>query len=333
MKKTIAVLLGIMLCFPSLVQAKKHVLRIATLAPKGSSWVNIMMDFRREVRKKSKRKIKLKFYTGGRMGDEKVVVRKMKAGSLQGGVVPSLGLAQIEKSILALQLPGLFRNYKELDYVRGKLDDELRAKFLAKGFVLLGWGDLGYVYLYSKNKIESVGDLKKSKIWGWVDDPLTRKYTKKAGVTPTLLSLLDVRASLQTGAVDTVIGTPLSVIAMQWHPYLKYRVAFRFAIGIGATVITKKAFDAMPKELQTILLNVAKKHHKRLVETIRKDNLRALYTLKKRGIKAVKVSRKNRKEIRRVAKKTRKAFIGELFSKKDLRKIYKHLRAYRKKNR
>lgn len=320
-----------MFVVPELAFAKRHVLRIATLAPEGSTWVNILKRMAREIRRKSKNKIKIKLYSGGRMGDEKVVVRKITANSLQGGVLTSIGLAQIDTSVLALQLPALFRNYKELDHVRKVMNKELRARFEKKGFVLLGWGDLGYVYLFSKHKIKGVGDLKKAKIWGWVDDPLTRKYTKAAGVTPHLLSLLDVRASLQTGAVDTVIGTPLSVIAMQWHPYLKYRVKYRFAIGIGATVVSKKAFDKLGPDLQKVLVDVGKKYEKKLIKAIRRDNRRARYALKKQGVKGVKVTKANKKEIRAVAKKTRKLFIGELFKKAFLKRILKILKDYRKK--
>ena len=332
MKKNIIgiLLLAFLFILPSMVEAKRYNFRIATLAPKGSTWVNLMYKMRRKIRQQTKGQVRIKFYTGGRMGDEKLVIRKMKLGSLQGAAITSIGLGQVLPSVLALQLPGLFRNYKELDYVRTKLDAKLRAKFRKKGFVLLGWGDLGYVYLYSKIKINGVGSLRHAKIWGWTDDPLTRKYAKVAGVTPHLLGLLDVRASLQTGAIDTVAGTPLSIIAMQWHPYLKYRVKFRFAIGIAATIVTKKAFDKLPANLQKIILAVSRKYHRKLVRSVRRDNRRSKRILRMKGIKGVKLSRKEKREIRRIARKTRKQFIGELYSKEDLKDIVQLIREYRK---
>ncbi len=323
-------LLALSLLLPNIAGAKRYKFRIATIAPKGSTWVNIMEKMRREVRRKTKGQVRFKFYTGGRMGDEKLVVRKMKAGSLHGAAVTSIGLVQIVPSVLVLQLPGLFRNYKELDYVREKLDAKFREKFRQKGFVLLGWGDLGYVYLYSKRKINSVNSLRHAKIWGWTDDPLTRKYAQVAGVTPHLLGLLDVRASLQTGAIDTVAGTPLAIIAMQWHPYLKYRIKFRFAIGIAATVVTKKSFDRLPANLQKTVLAISRKYHRKLIKAVRRDNRRAKRVLRRKGIKGIKLSRKEKRNIRRIARKTRQKFIGKLYSKQDLDDIIKLLRQYRK---
>lgn len=317
--------------FADVAHAKKYTLRIATLAPGDSTWGRVFTRLRRDLRKESKGRIKIKFYPDGRMGDEKLVVNKMKLGQLQGASITSIGLAQIVPSVLLLQQPALFRNYKELDYVREKMDAELRAKFEAKGFVLLGWGDVGYVYLYSKKPIDSVEKLKSTKIWGWTDDPITKEFSESAGVSPHMLGILDVRSSLQTGAIDTVIGTPLSVIAMQWHSYLKYRVKYRFAIGVGATVITKKSFDRLPKDLQDVVLRVSQKHHKALIDVIRRDNQRALRVLIKRGLKSISVPKSEKQLIRKISRKTWKSFTGKLFSKADLDRVKALLKEFRSK--
>ena len=311
--------------------AKKYTFRIATLAPGDSSWGRVFIKMRRDLLRESKGQIRIKFYPDGRMGDEKLVVNKMKLGQLHGASITSIGLAQIVPSVLLLQQPALFRSYKELDYVREKMDAELRAQFVEKGFVLLGWGDMGYVYLYSKQPIDSVEKLKSTKIWGWTDDPITKQFSESSGITPHMLGILDVRSSLQTGAIDTVIGTPLSIIAMQWHSYVKYRVKYRFAIGVGATVITKKSFDRLPKELQDIVLRVSQKHHTNLIQVIRRDNNRALKVLTKRGLEHITVPAAEKKLIRQLSRKTWDYFTDKLFSKADLEKVKGLLKEFRKK--
>lgn len=323
-------LLGMLLVMPSLAVAKKYTLRIATLAPKGSSWVKVMNAFRWDVKKRSKGKLRIKLYTGGRMGDEKVVVSKVKLNSLQGASITAIGLSQINSSLLALQLPFMFRRYKELYHVRKVLDAHLRKKLTDKGFVLLGWGDLGYIYLFSKKKLQSINDLRKAKIWAWTDDPITKQFASQGNLTPRLLGLLHVRQGLQTGTIDTVVGTPLTLIAMQWHSYVKYRVKYRFAIGLGATVISKKSYDSLPPNLQKILTTSAAKYHKLLNKIVRRDNRRALKTLKKRGIKGLKMSKKQRKQVRSIAEKVNKYFVGKLYSKSDIAKIKNALKKFRK---
>ncbi len=332
MKKVLC-LLGLaawMLCAET-AHAKKYIFRIATLAPGDSSWGRVFIKMRRDLLRESKGQIVIKFYPDGRMGDEKLVVNKMKLGQLHGASITSIGLAQIVPSVLLLQQPALFRSYKELDFVREKMDADLRAKFEEKGFVLLGWGDVGYVYLYSKQPIDSVEKLKSTKIWGWTDDPITKQFSEASGVSPHMLGILDVRSSLQTGAIDTVIGTPLSVIAMQWHSYLKYRVKYRFAIGVGATVVSKKAFDRLPKELQQVVLRVSQKHHTDLIKVIRRDNTRALKVLTQRGLQSLGVPAAEKKLIRQISRKTWAYFTDKLFSKADIDKVKGLLKEFRSK--
>lgn len=333
MKKWMAFLclLLVTATIPTYSHAKKYKLKLATLAPKGSAWMNLLDKMKWELKKKSKGKIRVKMYAGGRMGDEKIVVGKMKLGTLDGASLTSIGLAQINKALLSLQLPFLFRKYKELDHVRKNLDGMFRQMLLKKGFVLLGWGDVGYIYIFSKNKIKTVADMKKAKIWAWTDDPLTQQFAKLAGFTPRLLGLLHVRNGLQTGIIDTVVGTPLTLIAMQWHSYVKYRIAYKFAIGLGATVIRKKSYDKLPPHLQKVLMETSLKYHKRLIKIVRKDNLRAKYTLKKRGMKSVKMTKAQRKLARKLGRRIWKHFAGRFYSKATLNKIRKSIRAFRKK--
>ncbi len=332
-KKTlwISCFLGMLMALPSFALAKKYTLRIATLAPKGSSWVKVLNAFRWEVKKKSKGKLRIKLYTGGRMGDEKVVVRKIKLDSLQGGVITSIGLSQINTALMALQLPFMFRKYKELYHVRKVLDAHLRKQLSDKGFILLGWGDLGYVYLFSKKKLRNIADLKKAKIWAWTDDPLTKQFASQGNLTPRLLGLLHVRQGLQTGTVDTVVGTPLTLIAMQWHSYIKYRIKYKFAIGIGATVISKKSYDRLPANLQKILMKTSAKYHKIIARVVRRDNRRAMRTLRKRGIKSIKLNKKQKQKMREIAAKVTQYFTGKLYSAKDLNLIKNTLKKYRGK--
>lgn len=316
---------------PGVASAKRYKIKLATLVPKGSAWMNVFDQLKWEIKKKSKGRLRLKMYAGGRMGDEKAVVGKMQMGTLDGAALTSIGLGQINKEILALQLPFLFKKYKELDYVRTKLKKNFRDMLLKKGFVLMGWGDLGYIYIFSKKKIKTVADMRKAKIWAWTDDPITQQFAKMAGFTPRLLSLLQVRNGLQTGIIDTIVATPLTLIAMQWHSYVKYRVKYKFAIGLGATVMRKKSFDKLPADLQKLLLDTSMKHHDRLVKIVRRDNRRARYTLKKRGMKGLKMTKDQRKLVRKLGRQVQKHFIGKLYNGGILKKIKAAVKEYRSK--
>ena len=99
----------------------------------------------------------MKFYAGGVAGDERDAVRKMRLGQINGAAVTAIGLGLIQPEVRVLELPMLINNYDELDYVRNKLDADLRKKFEDKGYVLLGWGDVGPVHIFSNIPIKAQG--------------------------------------------------------------------------------------------------------------------------------------------------------------------------------
>ena len=78
-------------------------LKIATLAPEGSAWMNLFHKWQAKVEQRSEGRIKVKFYSGGVMGDEKDVIRKMKAGQLSGAAITGIGLAMINPEVRALE--------------------------------------------------------------------------------------------------------------------------------------------------------------------------------------------------------------------------------------
>ena len=57
-----------------------YTIKFATLAPEGSTWMNVMRELDKEIREKSNNRIKFKIYAGGVSGDEKDVIKKIRIG-------------------------------------------------------------------------------------------------------------------------------------------------------------------------------------------------------------------------------------------------------------
>ena len=86
---------------------------------------------------------------------ERDFVRKMKLGQLDGAAVTAVGLGLIKGDVRVLELPFLFKNDKELDYVRDKMRPEFEKQFADAGYQLLAWGDVGWVHLYTNQAFQS----------------------------------------------------------------------------------------------------------------------------------------------------------------------------------
>ncbi len=310
--------------------AQTTVIKLATLAPEGSTWMKVLGELSKDLEAKSGGKLKFKFYAGGVSGDEKDVVKKIRIGQLHGAGFTGVGLGEVAPESRLLDAPWLFRSRAELEAVRGKFAKELNAAVEKGGFVLLGWTDLGSVYIFSKNPIASPEDMKKEKMWVWEGDPIAQAAYKALAVNPVPLSVVDVMQSLQTGMINGVYGPPLGVVALQWHTKLKHIYPVPIAESTGAVLVSKKFFDSLPEDQRKLLLDVSAKHLAHLNELTNAENDKALEALKKQGLDlAADPGQAVRRKYEELGVGARKELSGKLFSAELVGKFEKELAALR----
>ncbi len=303
------------------------VIKMASLAPRNSPWGQVFTRAKRELEKESQGKVKIKLYLGGSRGDEKVMVRKMKSGQLDGAAITSVGLAQIAKEVLVLQAPGLITSNKQMDCVRGKLKGRFEQALLDKGFVLLGWGDVGKTYLMGGAEVKNPGDLKNVKPWVWEADPVFGELYAQVKATPTPLTVPDVLHGLTNSVIDTIYSSPVATVSLQWHPHVKFINSKLVSIGIGATLVSKAAWDKATDEEKALIQKINAKWHGVLKSKVRKMNGKAINTLKERGAKIVSGDSGKWKALFR---KTQDALVGKIYSRSLLDEARKHAAACKK---
>lgn len=274
----------LMLCALTAWADESYVIKFASLAPAGSTWMNVINEWAGKVDKESHGRLKFKFYPGGVSGDEPDMLRKIRFGQLHGAAITGHGIGAIYSPTRVLEMPFLFRNYEEVDYVRAKLMPEIRAGFRKNDYELLGWMEVGFIRFFSRTPIQSLDDLKKHRIWLWQGDPLGIAFFNASGISPVPLPITEVFTSLSTGLVDTVIAPPLGAIALQWFTKTPYMTEIPMADGIGGLVIAGKFFNNLPKDLQELLLRTGNETSEKLLVETRKDNEKSLDVLKKHGV-------------------------------------------------
>ena len=327
----ILLILG-MMCLPVADLAAESI-KFATLAPKGSTWMNNFDAMAREIRSKTDGELQIRFYPNGVQGDEIDVVRKMRAGLLHAGAMTATGLGEIQKEVLIFQLPRMFKTYEELDYVRDYLYEDLDKAFMDAGYVLLGMGDLGHYYIFSNQPIRTIADLQSSSVKMWVrtTDKIGLEFYKNAGVATVPGEVTQVMASLYSGRINAVAVSPYITVALQWYDKFKYMTNLPVSVGVGATVMTKEKFDQLSPDQQKVLREITKAYQSKLIQSIRKDNDRSLEALqKKAGIEVVEFEEDSQKAWDTIAVETHNALVGEIYSQAFLDKINTLLQEYRK---
>ncbi|NOY90776.1 MAG: hypothetical protein GXP55_06150 [Deltaproteobacteria bacterium] len=301
-------------------QHENYTLRIATLAPQGSTWMRIFNAWNNSLRQRTDGRLTLQFYPGGSQGDERDFIRKMRAGQMDGAVVTSTGLGQIVRPVMVLAVPGIFREYSQLDRVRHRFQHQFEQQFEAHGYHLLGWGDAGKLRLFSKTEIRRPSDLRSVRPWAWRDDTVFTEFLNVVGANPVRLGVPEVYPALQTGMVDTVPSSALAAVALQWYTRLHYVTAQNMGILIGAAVLKKEKYDALPDDLRTALDETSTQAHRALRRAVRRDDERAYATIQRRGITAVDISA-NEAEWAQAAATTREHLAGRLYPRSLLERV------------
>jgi TRAP-type C4-dicarboxylate transport system substrate-binding protein len=276
------------LLFATTVGAKT--LKIATLMPEGSGFVSEMRQAGNNIEERTEGRVKFKFYPGGVMGNDKTVMRKMRVGQLHGAALPSGPLASIYPDIEVYSLPLLFRDYDEVEYVRARLDDQLKAGLAKAGFTALAISDGGFAYLLSQTSISRVEDLAKTKIWIPEDDIMSQTALEIAGVSPIPLPTADVYTALQTGLIDTVAAPPMGAIAFQWHTKVRTMTNVPLMYLIGIFTIDRKTFEKLNPGDQDIVREEVANASRRLDAETRLGDANAMEALKNQGIEMVMAS-------------------------------------------
>ncbi|MCU0784255.1 MAG: TRAP transporter substrate-binding protein DctP [Verrucomicrobia bacterium] len=260
--------------------------RLATLAPKGSSYAKHLQAMGDLWRQAPGGGVALTIYPDGTMGSEADMVRRMRLGQLQAALVTTTGLTEIEPGVAGLQtMPKVYRNLEEVDYIGGKLQPMLEKRMEAKGFVVLFWSDTGFVRFFTKNPVLTPDDLRKTKLFVSANRAPELEAYRSVGVSPVPLEVADILPGLQTGLIDAVCVPPSFALAIQLDAAAPHMLDMNWAPLVGAFIINKKTWDAFSPAVQETLRKSAQDAGKLIKADGRRENVESVEALRKRGLK------------------------------------------------
>ena len=335
MRPAAGCLAGFLICAAALLastaqgSSDRHVLKMATLAPEGSAWMNVFEEINADIMKKTNNQVRFRVYAGGVMGDETDVMRKMFVGQIHGAVITASSLTRVLPDMDVLQVPFLFQSYEEVDYLLSKMDAHFRNGMEKGGYVMLGWSEGGFVRLMSTVPIVTLDDLRKAKVWVWEEAPMTKAIFKEAGVSGIPLSVPDVLVGLQTGLVDVVYAPPAGAIQLQWFTKTKYITDVPLMYVIGTIIVKKKVFDRLPIEYQTIVREAFDRQQERMKQTVRGKNRSALQVMAGSGIQLLEVSEEEVEKYKKISQRAMNQPGSVGFSPAALQQVESHLKAFR----
>jgi TRAP-type C4-dicarboxylate transport system substrate-binding protein len=279
-----ALLFLLVIAAPRVAHADTVTLRIATLAPAASPWGKVFKAWQKGIKDQSNGALELEFFYGNQQGDEVAMVGKMRTRQLDGAAITATGLAQIYKSVLVLQMPGLFHEWGALDSARGSMRPELDAAFEKEGFLIAGWGDVGIAHLMTKGfEVHTPADLKHKNAFYLAGDPIESTFYQVVGdVNPKQLTVPEILPALTAGTINIVNAPALAAEQLQWSSLLDHINTSPSGIGIGALVFTASKINSLPADLKKLVLESGNSAGAALTQSIRNQDAAAFGRLKAR---------------------------------------------------
>jgi TRAP-type C4-dicarboxylate transport system substrate-binding protein len=278
--------LALVVCSTSAANATTTI-KIGTLAPQDSPWGKEFKKWGNEVANASHGDVQLDFQWNGQGGDEVLMVQKIRSGQLDGAAITAIGLAQTGVTdVLAFQLPGLFANWSKLDNARNAMKEDLNHQFEAKGFTVLGWGDVGAAKTMSVGfEVHHPGDLQKRGCYFLTGDPIGPKlFADIGGIAPHQVQVPEILAGLTNGSITVLTVPPLAAEQLQWASRVTHMNALTTAFGIGATIMSTARLQALPQSVRDAIDRPGREMQDRLARTIRIKDAEAFDRMKKSKI-------------------------------------------------
>lgn len=262
-------------------------IKLATMAPDGSPWHELLKDLQASWDKVSDGQVQLKIYAGGVAGDEPVVMKKMGINNYHAALITSHGLSSICTDTRVFTIPRMLKNNQELDLAMEALTPDLEKQLEDKGYIVLAWADAGWVKFFVPTPDPSVEAVQHHKLFTWAGDSEGLELWRNAGFNVVPLPATEMITGLQTKLIDSFDTMPYYALASQAYRHVGYMIDMKWAPLPGGLVITKATWDKIPEDLKPALRAEADKFAARFREETRKMDADAVKAMEERGIKVI----------------------------------------------
>jgi TRAP-type C4-dicarboxylate transport system substrate-binding protein len=305
-------------------------LKIATVAPDGSPWVEAMRRVAWQWEKISDGQVRLKIYAGGVAGEEADMVRKLRIGQLQGAALTQLGLGLLEPDILTISVPFLVRDEGELDHLLQASRDRYAGLFARRGYLLAALPKAGWVHFFARQPVVRPDDLRRLKLAVPGDDPLFVEIWRRLGFNAFSLSINDLLTGLQSGMADACYSPLLAAASFQWFGAVRYMPSLPVAPVLGGVLLSEAALEKMPAGMRPALLEAFQELERNLDSRMAALEQEALAAMQRHGLEVVPVPAGAAAQWRALGTGGSDLVIGRVISRESYEWVRGILEAYRR---
>lgn len=302
--------------------ADKIIMRVATPTTKDPQ-VHEMDLFKKAVESKSQGRIEVDLFPSCQLGSNSQMLQGLQAGTIQGLLEPTAFLGGFCNVLTLVDLPYFFPDvWTAADLLNGTAGKTLHKYLENRGIIAAAYYPYGDRILLLKFPVDSMNDFRGKKIRVMGAKVLQDEINSWGGVGIPM-DVPELYTALQQGVIDGLES------AAQFFYMLKYfQVAhYIFTEPKGAEVtifmMNKKWIDALPTDLQKVVLGCAKEIIPAATDYSRSTEKVALDKMKAAGVKIIDASPQLKEQLKHACVPVRETFLKE---NPDAKPIYENLK-------
>ncbi len=274
-------------------------IKLGTVAPKNSVYHEVLLRMRQSWRAISNGAVDLLIYPGGVAGDEITMLRKIRAGQMQGALISGSGMSFLDDGISALQVPLMYDSLEEFDFVLSKMAPALERRLHGKGYTVVGWGDAGWARFFAVEPFQTPSDLRRMKLYTSKGSDEMLHLFSEFDLRAVPLDLTELQANLETGLVDVFAVPPLVAAGYQWFASAPNMLDLRFLPIIGAVLIDNESWEAIPEAQRDLMREAAGEATDQIQIAVRDQEATAIQEMRKYGLNVIELDEATLAEWRR----------------------------------
>lgn len=327
-----AILAVLLLCRGAMADETEYRFKLASLAPKSVGWARHLRSIiTPAVKKATDGKVKLKWYWGGVMGNDRDYLEKMRIGQLHGAAFTGRGVVLACPEMAVLGLPFLFNDYGEVDYIREKMRPVFDRLAEKRGYKLVVWSDQDFDQIYSvKFPMDRLADFGKARFLTW-NGPMEQKLLKILGASPIPVNVTELTPSVRQGIGDTLMAPALWMVGSQLYTTVKHVNPVKIRYSPAAVFVTLDAWRTIPEAYRAGILSIRGREAVTFRKKTRTDNRRSLAAMIDYGVKPSAMEPGELARLRQESRALWARAAGEDFPEELLTELSSHLADYRQK--
>jgi TRAP-type C4-dicarboxylate transport system substrate-binding protein len=232
-------------------------LRMAAIAPAGTTWGKLLTAFGDEVEHSTRGQLRIKWSLGGIAGDELTTLERVRKGEL-AGLAGAIFCQRVAPSLRVLEVAGLARNDDEASEVLEKLRPLFYEESRATPFTFLAISSgFGHRVLFSRTAVHRLADLKQQRYWVYDLDELEREQLRLMGANIVPLPIEQAGDAYDHGRVDGFFSIPWAAVAYRYGVRARYFTDLDSMFLPACVIVSRPVFDHLGGEAQRALVDAA----------------------------------------------------------------------------